>query len=256
MTVSGPDRSVLPLPRLSALLAARAPTGVVFRRGPSRIVRVIHWDRTNDEFTHGATFKGRIYADRSDISPDGRHLLYFAMGGVAWAIAGAGNTWTAISETPSLTALSLWGQGDTWGGGGFFLSNDSYWLDADVNTSLIRDNAPLRRETYSPNRKFLSRLERDGWIDRRPNRWQILYERELAHDWILRAAGWPHRYELEQRGKAPLPCPNWEWADWDRHRIVWAESGCLRAASLEPEGLGPARTLMDFSTIATPLRLD
>lgn len=249
--MSGPGRSIPPPPRLSVLLAAQAPTGVVFRRGPSRIVRVIHWDRTNDEFRHGATFKGRIYVDRSDISPDGRHMLYFAMGGAAWAIAGAGYTWTAISEAPSVTALSLWGQGDTWGGGGYFLSNDSYWLEADGNTSLIRDNAPLRRETCSKNRAFPSRLDRDGWIDKRPTRWDTRYEKELAHDWILRAAGWPRRYELEQRGEAPQPCQNWEWADWDRHRLVWAESGCLRTASLESEGLGPARTLMDFSSTTT-----
>lgn len=253
MTVSGPDRSIPPPPRLSVLLATQAPIGVVFRRGPSRIVRVIHWDRTNDEFTHGATFKGRIYVDRSDISPDGRHMIYFAMGGVAWAIEGAGTTWTAISETPSLTALSLWGQGDTWGGGGFFLSNDSYWLDADGNTSLIRDSAPLRRESHVLNRAFPSSLERDVWIDRRPNRWEILYEKELGHCWILRAAGEPRRYELEQRGRAPQACPNWEWADWDRHRLVWTESGCLRAASLEPEGLGPSRVLMDFRTITLPV---
>ena len=80
MTVSGPDRSIAPPPRLSVLLATQAPVGIVFRRGPSRIVRVIYWDRTKDVFTPGAIFKGRIYVDRSDISPDGRHLLYIAMG--------------------------------------------------------------------------------------------------------------------------------------------------------------------------------
>ncbi len=162
MTMSGPGRSIPPPPRLSVLLAAQAPVGIVFRRGPSRIVRVIHWDRTKDEFTPGATFKGRIYADRSDISPDGRHMLYFAMGGAAWAIAGAGYTWTAISEAPSVTALSLWGQGDTRGGGGYFRSNGSYWLESDGNTSLIRDNAPLRRghttvhERWNKNAAILS----------------------------------------------------------------------------------------------------
>ncbi|MGJ5819525.1 hypothetical protein [Paludibaculum fermentans] len=252
MTVSGPDRSIAPPPRLSVLLAAQAPVGIVFRRGPSRTVRVIHWDRTQDVFTPGATFRGRIYTDRSDISPDGRHMIYFAMGGAAWAIAGAGYTWTAISEAPSVTALSLWGPGDTWGGGGYFLSNDSYWLESDGNTSLIRDNAPLRRETNIKNRTFPSALDRDGWINRSPTRWDTLYEKELIHDWLLRAAGEPRRYELEQRGRAPQPCPNWEWAGWDRNRLVWAESGCLRAASLEPEGLSITSTLIDFSTTPAP----
>jgi len=34
-------------------------------------------------------------------------MIYFAMGGVAWAIPKTGGTWTAISRVPSLTALAL-----------------------------------------------------------------------------------------------------------------------------------------------------
>jgi hypothetical protein len=50
------------------------------------------WNRTNDEFTPGSWFKGRIFADRSDLSPDGRHMIYFAMGGVSWAIPATGGS--------------------------------------------------------------------------------------------------------------------------------------------------------------------
>lgn len=97
-------------PRLSFLLAPEAPVGLVLRRGPSKLVRIVIWNRTNDKFKPGQWFKGRIYADRSDISPDGRHMIYFAMGGVAWAIPATRGTWTAISELPSLKATSLWGR--------------------------------------------------------------------------------------------------------------------------------------------------
>ncbi|MDP9115214.1 MAG: hypothetical protein M3O20_16215, partial [Acidobacteriota bacterium] len=61
-------------PRLDVLLASEAPVGVVFRRGPTKMVRMILWDRTNDKFKPGPWFKGRIFADRSDLSPDGRHM--------------------------------------------------------------------------------------------------------------------------------------------------------------------------------------
>lgn len=60
-----------PAPRLIALLASEAPVGIVFRRGPSKLVRVILWNRETDEFTPGQWFKGRIYPDRSDISQMG-----------------------------------------------------------------------------------------------------------------------------------------------------------------------------------------
>src|SRR3954465_4729128 len=108
-------------PRLSVLLASKAPVGVILRRSPTKLVRLVIWDRANDRFKPGSWFKGRIFADRSDVSPDGRHMIYFAMGGVEWAIPATGGTWTAISELPSLKAAALWGQGDTWAGGGMFL---------------------------------------------------------------------------------------------------------------------------------------
>jgi len=215
--------------------------GVVLRRGPSKLVRVVIWNRANDKFKPGSWFKGRIFGDRSDLSPDGRHMIYFAMGGVAWAIPETGGTWTAISKLPSLTATALWGQGDTWGGGGMFTSNHSFWLDISARTFLIRDNSGLRRETYCPRQ---SRMERDGWDlkDRRNG----LFEKSLRNGWILRRMGWSGGYELEQPGECKLE-PAWEWADWDRHRLVWAEGGCLRAARLGIHKLGSVRTLYDFN---------
>ena len=156
-------------PRLSVLLASEAPVGVVLRRGPTKVVRVVIWDRENDKFKPGAWFHGRIYPERSDISPDGRHMIYFAMGGVAWAIPATGGTWTAISTLPSLKATALWGQGDTWSGGGMFTSNRSFWLDADANTSLIRDDSGLRRETYGPDLPYKV-APGARWVDRK-NQW-------------------------------------------------------------------------------------
>jgi hypothetical protein len=37
-------------------------------------------------------------------------------------------------------------------------------------------------------------------------------------------------YELEQPGECKLVFPAWEWAEWDRRRLVWAYGDCLRAA--------------------------
>ncbi|MBQ9446994.1 MAG: hypothetical protein IJU61_10385, partial [Victivallales bacterium] len=64
--------------RLHAILARRGPNAVVFRRGPSDKVAVIGWNRSNDTFTLGQWFRGRIYPLRSDLSPKGEYLIYFA----------------------------------------------------------------------------------------------------------------------------------------------------------------------------------
>jgi hypothetical protein len=118
-----------------------------------------------DTFRPGQWFKGKIYPDRSDISPDGRYMIYFAMGGLAWAIPATGGTWTAISRVPSLKAMALWPQGDTWCHGGFFLANNSYWLD--TRHEPLRDDTNLKRVFIRP---APSRMERDGWVRKETNR--------------------------------------------------------------------------------------
>jgi hypothetical protein len=221
--------------------------GVVLRRGPSKVVQLVIWDRTKDKFKPSSRFRGRIYPDRSDLSPDGRHMIYFAMGGVRWAMPATRGTWTAICELPSLKASALWGQGDTWGGGGMFTSNRSFWLEADGNTFLIRDNSGLRRESYAPHHRYRSRMERDGWVAREPGDHGPILEKTIREGWILRRTGWNGGYELEPPGEGLLVFPAWQWAEWDRHRLVWAEGGCLRGASVETHKLGAVHTLHNFN---------
>ena len=88
--------------RLHVLLAREASTAVVIRRGPTRHTAVIGWNRKTDEFTLGQWLYGRIYERRSDLSPDGQHLIYFAMNG-RWHSSVKGS-WTALSRAGRLLA--------------------------------------------------------------------------------------------------------------------------------------------------------
>jgi hypothetical protein len=215
-------------PRLSFLLASEAPVGLIFRRGPSRVVRIIHWNRKRDTFRYCQHFRGRIFVEDSHISPDGRHWIYFAMGGVAWAIPDTGGTWTAIARVPSLTALTLWAIGGTRLGQGVFTSNNSYWVSLDPTSVCLRDESRLRRD------------------DHPPKNWLPLQEHKLRHGWILRRV--PRGYQLEQpEDNTVIDCPKWEWAGWDRDRLAWTESGYLRAARLGAHKLGTIHTLADFN---------
>lgn len=105
-------------PRLSIIFASRKPRAIILSRGPSDWYHLISWNTANDTFEHGAWFKGRIYEDRCDLSPDGELFLYFVLKG-NWQSSYLGS-WTAVSRPPWLHALTLWPQGDTWGGGGCF----------------------------------------------------------------------------------------------------------------------------------------
>jgi hypothetical protein len=238
--------------RLTALLASDAPVGLVFRRGPTKLFRLYRWDRGNDTFEAGSVFKGRLYPDRSDISPDGRLLIYFAMGGLEWAVEETNGCWTAISRLPHLTAMALWGQEGTWGGGGMFTSNGSYWLNTDAHTFTMRDNTrsnngELKRDFRKPP---LSRLERGGWKVTKDRR-----EKELPEGWRLRVQNSRRGdcYSLENTVREELlSFPHWDWADWDRTRLVWAEGSCLHAVQLTSLGLSDARMLHDFNADFTP----
>jgi hypothetical protein len=91
--------------RIHVLLASDAPVGLVIRRSPSKCVATLLWNRMKDEFQLGQWLKGRIYERRSDLSPDGKHFLYFAMNG-KWQTEARGS-WTAISRAPYLKALAI-----------------------------------------------------------------------------------------------------------------------------------------------------
>ncbi len=63
---------------IHAILARESDTAVVFRRGPSNKTAILKWDLLTDRFELGQWFYGSFYPYRCDISPDGRHLVYFA----------------------------------------------------------------------------------------------------------------------------------------------------------------------------------
>jgi len=109
-----------PSTRLHGFVASAARVAVLLRRGPSKRVRLIRWDLATDSFERGQWLVGRVHEDRCGLSPDGRLFVYFA------AKQGTAlGTFTAVSRPPFFTALALWPDGSTWGGGGFFETNRS-----------------------------------------------------------------------------------------------------------------------------------
>ncbi len=159
--------------RLHFLLARQAPIGVLFRRGPTRWVRIIKWNVAEDTFEPGQWFNGRIYEKRSDLSPDGTKLVYFAQKINRKTLEDREYTyaWTAVSRPPFLTALALWPKGDCWNGGGLFESDTHLWLnhypsegqphaDHPPGTLQVSYNEISRGEDHTV---LAPRLTRDGW---------------------------------------------------------------------------------------------
>ena len=261
-----------PVPaRIHALLAKDSARAVIIRRGPSRHTAVIGWDRSCDRFEIGQWLYGRIYERRCDLSPDGRHLLYFAMNG-RWSARSKGS-WTAISRAPYLKALAMFAKGDCWNGGGLFLSAQTYWLNG-CGYERLNDDSGLSVNTSYPWHEsyggecpgvYYVRLQRDGWAmkHRAPDgtggettvfdkhiggHWRL---RKYAHAGIHRLVGkgcYFDEHELRNaRTGENTACADWEWADVDDDRLVWASAGKLYAGRLKDDGLADTDLLHDFN---------
>lgn len=84
--------------RLHVMLASDAKVGLVIRRGPSKSVCTVLWNRDRDTFKLGQWMRGRIYERRCDLSPNGTRFIYFGMNG-HWQSETKGS-WTAVSRVP------------------------------------------------------------------------------------------------------------------------------------------------------------
>ncbi len=99
--------------RLHLLKATEAPVACVIRRGPSSWFHIALWHYDAGIVEHGAWTKIKLYPERCGISPDGKRLAVFALGG-EWG------TYFAVSRAPWLHALAAWRTVGTWTTGADF----------------------------------------------------------------------------------------------------------------------------------------
>jgi hypothetical protein len=245
--------------RLYVILARKAPMGVVFRRGPSKQVLLINWNTERHEFRMGQWLKGRIYERRCDLSPSGDKLLYFAANQRA-----PHYSWTAVSRPPFLTALAMWPNGSTYGGGGLFKNERIIGLNhGRIGMALaeglrlpnsIQVQAMAAHAGRGEDDPILSlRLQRDGWqLKQRAEGWknnpksQIWWEPIKRETWIKRhdnlilemsVVGINERngswYVIEHQvrdsdGHFIVSLGRSDWADWSLSgELLFARDGCL-----------------------------
>jgi hypothetical protein len=261
--------------RLFAILARKSRRAVVLRRGPSKRVALIAWDRATDEFEVGQWLKGRIYERRCDLSPAGFKFIYFAAN---WKEPY--QSWTAISRPPWLTAVALWPKGDAWGGGGEFMSETSVQLNHPMYQMKLADGFTLPRHVrvapLGPRSGggedfplYARLLERGGWsvvdrgkahehdqdgevrfrydppfVARRPNPRASRNAPELRmvlHGMGERAGRWyALDHALVDAKGAETTLARTDWADWDdTGDLLFAKGGELFRVPFRPARARP-----------------
>lgn len=260
--------------RLHVLIPKESENAIVIRRGPSKETCVLSWNTRTDEVRVSQWLKGRIYERRSDISPDGKYWIYFAMNG-RWRSEAKGS-WSAVARVPWLKAIALMPKGDCWHGGGLFLDKKKYWLnDGYGHENLIVTNEVTRADPPKDLQYFggecptvyYNRLMRSGWasVGREQNGRhdaRMFFDKELPRGWLLRKICHEDSTMLSPDGKGcywdehvlvsksgyESAHPDWEWADRVGNRLCFATGGRLYHADFRKTGeLNEATLVHDFN---------
>ncbi|WP_157463846.1 hypothetical protein [Deinococcus pimensis] len=237
--------------RLWGLLASEANIAVVFRRGPSRWTRLYLWNTKTDTITPGSWFAGRLYEWMSDLSPDGKHMVYVARNeskrrvqAAAEAFDGATMwAWTALCRPPWVRALGLWNASDGWSGGGVFTDNHSFTRNHSAAT-LRAEIEPAGFDIQGiPGSErldvVLTALKRTGWhVTQWPDRWRgggaakpVVVRKRTLEAQFISTRKWKTyvKYVSHDAGHALL-LDGASWADFDQQRrLVFAKEGKLFA---------------------------
>lgn len=154
--------------RIEILYARESNIAVIFRRGPTQWLQVLKWNTETDEIISGQWFKGRIYPKKSDLSPCGNYMIYFA---AKFQQEQKKYAWTAISKPPFLTAIALWKKQNTFDGGGLFESSHSIYLNHKKENAIPEKDSNIKNlhitlnETQEPQIYDMEsvKMKRDGW---------------------------------------------------------------------------------------------
>ena len=228
----------------------------VFRRGPTNWSHVGRWDLEKKRYEPGAWLAGRIFPRRSDLSPDGRFLCYFAhKPSATWE---HGEAYVALSKLPWLTALHAFRTCGTWTRGYYFsededcknLEDTKLEIPFGLRSISVVQFANERRRGWKEASDSPQRDRRDAWDERRNARIQ---KRQPGGDRLLcveslgsaggefgvdqAVDGLRVGYSLEVDGEMQL-LNHLQWADWDRqgHLLAATRSGKLQIWNLDGDG--------------------
>lgn len=266
-----------PPARLHLLPAKSAPYTVVLRRKPTDWFHVLRWNTETDQIEHGAWFRGTLYPKRTDVSFDGRFLVFLAMD------PGAA-TFNRISHPPLLDPIVEVPADGTYRGGGYWgtqslLRLNGWFTYAKGRRKKVEDTLPIALDEYEEELGdpgvLYRRLIRDGWC-RAGENWGIetrLQRPDYAFD-CIGDDGWSNQptpahptLRMVNAGfwNGTLQFKFWlaefptlvhekaDWACWDSlGQLLVASAGSLYKYGLDDIHAGTPKTVVNLEHLAPP----
>jgi hypothetical protein len=244
----------------------------VLRRGPSAWCALGRWDVALGRYEEGAWFRGTLYPQRCDLSPNGEWFCYFALQPSAtWEV---GWTYVAISRLPWLHALAAWRTDGTWTRGAHFVpdhslrevgapdygSVDYEALGAGLAATRPASYAVERRRGWVEADGSASRSPDDFWDERRAGSLRMTKPQPGADGAVLEVSG-RHaafrsgpareaRYRIVDAGRE-TELIDVQWADWARDgRLLVATVGGQLQTRVAGSWSKAAHTVADLADIA------
>jgi hypothetical protein len=264
--------------RIHLLVARNAPTLVILQRKRAKLFHVVTVDADKRRVEEGSWFRGKLYALRCDVSFDGKHMVYLAMGT-------KGNTWNGVCRLPWLSTLTEAENLGSWFGGGYFVDKKvlrtNGWGSADFNPPK-RSGAPFTLEPYRSRYGgedlgvVYERLQRDGFARLGENwgtqqvlgtrKYQVAYEGDdgwgrqpsRRHPLLkVRYAGYlEHGYTFAfWFDEHPGLLDGASWANWDCNGDLWvARPGVVEQYALNDLKQGTPSFTIDVDRFEPPVQ--
>jgi hypothetical protein len=266
--------------RIHLLVARDAPTVVILQRKRAKLFHVVVVDARRHRVEEGSWFRGKLYVMRCDVSFDGQHMVYLALGS-------RGNTWNGVCRLPWLTTLTEAENVGTWYGGGYFESarvlRTNGWGGAGC-LAPKRSGAPFQLRPYGSRfggedlGVVCERLERDGF-QRLGDNWGTNQELATPRYQVARAGddGWgrrcsrrspmlkvryagylEHGYTFQfSLDEYPVLLADASWASWDCEGALWvARPGVVEQYTPSDLRRGTPSFSIDVDQFEPPAKAD
>jgi tetratricopeptide (TPR) repeat protein len=250
--------------RLHVLMAIESSKSLIIRRGPSKKMCTILWDREKNTFQAGDCIT-RIEERLADISPDGNYFYY-----LGWTQKGA---WSAIAHTNSLRNMVFYRE-DGFRCADVPSSHQQYVYDLYNYFMKIRPYGDSNLNNGFPrfktiDRKFKEedwdicgitavyyrRLIREGWSlvnhvvekeDKNTCSYATYFKKALVGDYFIKKIAhdvhpapsgtngghWDTHQIIHKSNGKVYDFPNWDWAEKDEKYLYWTQKGLLYRMSL------------------------